>query len=169
MRDANKHVIANITALAEALELLPDLGDDEKMVSTKEAVRRLLPAIVGLHRKGYAPERIAEKLAERGLTVSGGTLRRYLRGAKKKRNSVPARTAVAPAGEPPRTTREGSAAGAKREAPPAGWAQAAGGAAPSSEKRVTPALQIEDGSKSVAAQRPDGPAAAPTGIRRPTS
>src|SRR4051812_46023844 len=148
MRDANKHVIANITALAEALELLPDLGDDEKLVSTKEAVRRLLPAIVGLHRKGYAPERIAEKLAERDLIVSAETLRRYLRGAKKKRKSVPARTAAAPAGESPRTTREGPAAGAKKGAQPAGWAEAAGGAAPSAEKVAIPALQTEDASKS---------------------
>jgi hypothetical protein len=141
-----KHVLATITAIGEELELLPEVGDEERMVGTKEALRLLLPTIAGLQRKGYAIEKIAEKLADRGLVVSAVTLRGYLRGSKKKRKAVPAHKADGSAGEPP--------------------ARAGGGTAvPNAVAAAAPAVTMAGTSQS-SAPRPETLAVGADGVRR---
>lgn len=144
MPDA-KHVLANITAIGEELALLPKVGDEERMVGTKEALRLLLPAITGLQRKGYAIERIIEKLTDRGLVVSAVTLRSCLRSSKKKRKAVPARKVDGPARERPRAT--------------------GGAPVPSAAAAAAPAVTMAVASQS-SAPRPETLAAGADGVRR---
>ena len=78
------YVKANIESIGKELELLPEIGDEERRVSTKDAVQQLMRPIRGLQRKGYSIERIVKVLGERGLSITAHTLRGYLRTPRKK-------------------------------------------------------------------------------------
>jgi|GEM_PF-5736679 len=96
----SKHLKANIHALASELNSLPEASDDERVISTREAVRLLLPMIQKAQRRGYTLDRIVQRLAERGVTVTTGTLRGYLRDGRKKKGAVGRGSAAAAEGTP---------------------------------------------------------------------
>jgi len=118
MPDA-KHVVANITSIVEEFKLMPRIGDEERMIGNKQALRLLLPAIMDLQRKGYSIEKIAEKLGDRGLVVSPATLRGYLRGKRKKQKAASGRARSVSAQGTSRTVRTASETGAVQAAVPA--------------------------------------------------
>jgi len=126
----SKHVKASIQALGEELALMPEVGDEERVISTREAVRLLLPMIQKMQRKGYPLERIVERLAAGGVTVTKGTLRGYLRGGRKKKVAGGGSPAAA-AAAPPSAGGGGSGATPSAGAAPADGRSRGAGEAPS--------------------------------------
>lgn len=73
------HTPEQIERLAARLKESPSLP---KALTTAEAIKRLAPSIRAMQGKGYGLDQIADVLKAEGLSVSGKTLARHLRGSK---------------------------------------------------------------------------------------
>lgn len=67
--------IRNILAM---LNELPELPEQDRMHTNKEAVQKLKPAITALRKKGYTLQQIVERLADTQLKISASTLKSYV-------------------------------------------------------------------------------------------
>ncbi len=81
----------DIQALADKLAAAPDLPAEKRVLTKKDAVAELRPAIESLMERGYNYEQIAELLTSSGLKISFGSLRQYMatrQGGRKKRGNT---------------------------------------------------------------------------------
>jgi hypothetical protein len=77
--------IATVEAVKQDLDTLPEIERELREVGLQDAIRALAPSIRKLRARGYKNARILELLKERGVEISGTTLKQYL-GEKKSRN-----------------------------------------------------------------------------------
>jgi hypothetical protein len=81
----------DIQALADKLAAAPDLPVEKRLLTKKDVVAELRPAIESLKARGYNYEQIAELLTNSGLKISFGSLRQYMaerQGGRKKRTKA---------------------------------------------------------------------------------
>ncbi len=79
--------IATVEAVKQDLDTLPEIERELREVGLQDAIRALAPSIRKLRARGYKSARILELLKERGVEISGTTLKQYL-GEKKSRNTT---------------------------------------------------------------------------------
>lgn len=103
-----------IEKLSDELRKAPDLPKAKRVLTKKEAVLALKPAIDELRNRGYSVEQVANLLSEKGMAITFGSLRQYLadkqggsRGKKKKgaASSAAASSATSLAGGTPQASR----------------------------------------------------------------
>lgn len=103
-----------IEKLSDELRKAPDLPKAKRVLTKKEAVLALKPAIDELRNRGYSVEQVANLLTEKGMAITFGSLRQYLadkqggsRGKKKKgaASSAPTSSATSLAGGTPQASR----------------------------------------------------------------
>lgn len=93
-----KYRVDHIRRIDETLAVLPPVTADSKTcVTSKEAVGILADTLLGLRKKGYTNEMLANVLKEQGVVISVSTLRRYLKLAEdakttRGRKSMPPKT-----------------------------------------------------------------------------
>jgi hypothetical protein len=76
---ATKVRLDALERLSREVEELPLSRPEE--VTTREAVRLVLPHVHAMQSKGYSLQAIAKFLSERGIAVTGAALRRYMKFA----------------------------------------------------------------------------------------
>ena len=88
----------DLETLRRALSELP--ANRPRIVSKQNAVAELVTELTAAQRRGYSVEDLAQLLASKGLSLTPGTLRGYLRRMRKKRRPLkkgePASKVVAP-------------------------------------------------------------------------
>lgn len=85
-----------VEAAHTRLRSLPAYEPDEMTMT--EAVRRLLPDIHALQKKGYSLDAVADVLREEGMAISGAGLKALMRHALDAKMRLKARRPTAPGG-----------------------------------------------------------------------
>lgn len=67
----------------KALKEIPQEVKEDKAKNTKELIKLLSKEITSLQKRGYSIGIIAEKLRKKGLNISDGSLKSYLKNSKK--------------------------------------------------------------------------------------
>ena len=91
--------LKDVHSIADKLGSAPDLPADKRVLSKKDAVGELRPAIESLRARGYNYEQIADLLTKNGLEISFGSLRQYMadrQGGRKKKTSKTSAASAAP-------------------------------------------------------------------------
>ena len=117
MRPSKIPMVA-VEQLQRTLESAPECRVEE--VSKLEAIRMLVPQIRAMQSKGYVVGAIAKMLSENGLSVTGVTLKSYLRQTKAAGGKKSARPR-----KPPASSNGGPSGGATRAPQPAPAARSA--------------------------------------------
>ena len=80
--------LATVLDVKKKLESLPRIDNEQRTVTTREALQVLKKQITDLRNKGYTFVQIAEELSRNGIEVKESTLRLYRKGGKLQRQPV---------------------------------------------------------------------------------
>jgi hypothetical protein len=79
------YVAARIEELKSHLASLPPVDPTTREITKLEAIRRLTSEIAALQKKGYRIDEVAQFITERGVAITGATLKQYLYRLRTKR------------------------------------------------------------------------------------
>jgi len=80
--------LATVLDVKKKLESLPRIDNEQRTVTTREALQALKKQITKLRNKGYTFVQIAEELSRNGIEVKESTLRLYRKGGKLQRQPL---------------------------------------------------------------------------------
>jgi hypothetical protein len=123
--------VATVDAIRERLAAIPEKDRSDRKVSQREAIARMTDEILGLRKRGYSWEEVAELVSREGCRVTVGSLKTALwkRGATSRKR---ARTSASP----PRPTRP-SQPKSQRAVTPSAPEPAVGVSAPAARTSAT--------------------------------
>jgi hypothetical protein len=66
--------VATIDAIRERLAAIPEKDRSDRKVSRREAISRMTDEILGLRKRGYSWQEVAELVSQEGCRVTVGSL-----------------------------------------------------------------------------------------------
>jgi hypothetical protein len=92
--------VATVDAIRERLAAIPEKDRSDRKVSQREAIARMTDEILGLRKRGYSWEEVAELVSREGCRVTVGSLKNVLW-----KRGVTSRAKTRASSNPPRAPR----------------------------------------------------------------